>query len=409
MTQNDFETILSGKTKLIKLNLNNLVLTSNTNGELDATTYNTVINRVLSNLISLISLSLNGLSNVTTVDFAQYTTKLQQLDLRGTGITNLTKLNTYATKCGTLAIDNDGINLLDIEDLFNVSTSSLRDTAVMGYWCYGIQLCSQGLVNQTNKLTRVTKYEIYRCDGATIPTTGWDFSNCSTMETLYLQEVRGTTMKLPSNLKNIKLWNSYLTISNKSSLTNIDFLYSNAYYDESVALANSLTSLKRLEFYWIGKFKLTDLTNPEKYTEICKHLYAGDMNRNDCNDESLEGIGNFTNLEVLSIYYQHKLTKLPEEIKQCQKLKKIQLTDTDISSLEPIKDLPNLEYLNLTNCPVFETGFYTKKDGTVVSADNMEIIANLHSKKLTEIYLSGTSITDFSKISSLTWTGKSGF
>ena len=108
-----------------------------------------------------------------------------------------------------------------------------------------------------------------------------------------------------------------------------------------------------------------------------------------CNIQSLNGIEGLTNLQNLT------------------------LNNNNITSLKPLENLKNLTSLNLENNAISDTSSYIDTDGTTKTYRNLDILAGLHSSrggKLTTLKLAGNdNIIDFSPVSSLSWSNKSGF
>jgi Leucine-rich repeat (LRR) protein len=91
----------------------------------------------------------------------------------------------------------------------------------------------------------------------------------------------------------------------------------------------------------------------------------------------------------------------------------LDLSDCSISNIYALKDLKNLQHLDLTNNCIYDSASFTDSDNNVITYNTMELLANLNSVKngaLMYLYLSGNSgIIDYSPVSSLKWSGKSGF
>ena len=107
-----------------------------------------------------------------------------------------------------------------------------------------------------------------------------------------------------------------------------------------------------------------------------------------CNINSLNGIEGLTNLKTLNI------------------------NNNNITALKPLENLKNLTTLNLENNAIADTASYVE-NGETKTYRNLEILANLNSKrngKLTTLKLAGNNnIIDYSPVSSLSWSNKSGF
>ena len=107
-----------------------------------------------------------------------------------------------------------------------------------------------------------------------------------------------------------------------------------------------------------------------------------------CNINSLNGMEALTNLKTLTI------------------------NNNNIAALKPLENLKNLTSLNLENNAIADTSSYVE-NGETKTYRNLDILAGLHTSrggKLTELYLAGNdNIIDYSPVSSLSWSAKSGF
>ena len=146
----------------------------------------------------------------------------------------------------------------------------------------------------------------------------------------------------------------------------------------------------------------------------------------------LKGLECFTNLQTLTMNYTSKILDI-SAIKGCKTLKNVTLgycniqsinglenlsnlqtltlNDNNISSLKPLENLKNLEELNLSNNTISDTSSYIDSDGNTKTYNNLEILANLNKNgKLKKLYLAGNeNIINWSPLSSLKWTDKSGW
>lgn len=150
--------------------------------------------------------------------------------------------------------------------------------------------------------------------------------------------------------------------------------------------------------------------------------------------KDLEGIEKFTGLKTLTMNYTSEILDI-SAIRNCPtledvtlgycniqslngiegltNLKKLTINNNNITSLKPLENLKNLTSLNLQNNAISDTSSYIDTDGSTKTYRNLDILANLNSSrngKLTSLYLSGNdNIIDYSPVSSLTWSNKSGF
>lgn len=149
---------------------------------------------------------------------------------------------------------------------------------------------------------------------------------------------------------------------------------------------------------------------------------------------NLKGIEKFTGLKTLKVNYTSANLDI-SAIKNCPTLETANLAYTNINSLngieglanlktltmnnnnitaiKPLENLKNLTSINLENNAISDTSSYVDTDGSTKTYRNLDILAGLHTSnggKLTNLYLSGNdNIIDYSHISSLSWSNKSGF
>ena len=418
-TKNGFESILDGKTSLKWLKLNNLVLTKEDGGSLTAAEINKSLNDTIGKLTSLEELGLKGLSNLTTVDFAKTTTNLREIDLRGTGATDLSLLDTYMTSAQCVWIDNTGIEVKNIQNLISRCKSLVSNTvSLYGSDVGGVMFCNQTLANKLSECTQITAF-LHRNQA-----TGnlvYDLRKCSNLSGYWLG-LTAASYYLPAHITQIGDINSYewcycrmdlnSRILNGSDLVNLQSIKIIGDGSTQMTFLNDIPNISFVNYFRhlsSVNGKLSDLTNPTKYTKLCFYGRQSYKNYGSIDNNFLKTIGNFTNLTTLYVQNNDSLTEFPSEISKLTKLNNINANDTKIGSLHAIKDLGNLTTLSLSNTVMYETGFYTKENGEKESCDNMQILYDLYYKKLRYLYLSGSNISDYSKIKNLAWSGKSGF
>ena len=148
----------------------------------------------------------------------------------------------------------------------------------------------------------------------------------------------------------------------------------------------------------------------------------------------LKGLECFTNLQNLTVNYTSKILDI-SAIKECTNLKEVTLgynniqtisgleylnnlqiltlNNNNISNLKPLENLTNLTSLNLENNTISDTATYTDTDGSVKTVNNINILSNLNKNKngkLEKLYLNGNdNIVNWSPLSNLTWSAKSGW
>ena len=202
---------------------------------------------------------------------------------------------------------------------------------------------------------------------------------------------------------------------------------------ESIKNANNLTYLELRE---LASMKVSSLSNylKDELPSVTTLNLNGEGAANPVSIlEDLKGIEKFTGLKKLMVNYTTKILDI-SAIKNCTTLEDVTLTyaginslngmealtnlktltinNNNIASLKPLENLKNLTTLNLENNAIADTATYVE-NGETKTYRNLDILANLNSKrngKLTTLKLAGNNnIIDYSPVSSLSWSAKSGF
>ena len=228
--------------------------------------------------------------------------------------------------------------------------------------------------------------------------------------------------------------------SNSDSLTSISVNAPNANMDlkyeffNSLKNANNLVSLNLIRLRALNLTSISDVLKDELPSVSYLNLsgLSSDSPANILKD--LEGIEKFTGLKTLTMNYTSEILNI-SAIRNCPTLENVTLgycniqslngiegltnlqnltlNNNSITSLKPLENLKNLTSLNLENNAISDTSSYIDTDGTTKTYRNLDILAGLHSSrggKLTTLKLAGNdNIIDFSPVSSLTWSNKSGF
>ena len=415
------------------LNLNNLKVKSADGTDLENSKINEDINEVLSNLTNMKYLKLTGISALSTIEFVKTSaTNLLELDLMGTSVrTNggdtsqngLELLNTYAPKLGGIFLNNSKNEIKYVQDLVNkVSNNGNVGTSYWNIRQYGwIETASMNYKDCT-EINKIVWY------GYTI--SNIDFSQCTALNYLHCQ---GNNYTLSSSVeKFFGLGTSRVSIPIDNSITYFHvrmgkFDSTNTFENLCKELAKC-TNLQTLE---IKKQTGTpmDLNNFSLLSNLSNliTLYVGHQEENQRQELSnFSGIANLKSLHTLycirsncsEISWVKNLTNLKNlyihennisSLNGVEGLTNLQVLNAhtnNISALKPIENLNNLITLNLQNNCIYDESYYND-NGENVKYRNLDIIRNLNSKSLKNIYLSGNNgITDYSSISNLNWTNK---
>ena len=436
VTYEELRADLYGNTTIDKLNLEGC--TNLTNEQL---------NTILSSMKQLKFLSLKGNTTLTSLDFVG-TGKVEgliELDVRDTGIkgeNSLTALNEGAKSLKTLRV-SDGSDFKNITTTIN----RLRIDGQYNYW-YGDQAGSASGLNVSNfdvlkKLESVIEIENLQMAQWGAGDSVGDKSTVLDLRNSKLKYVRLggiiANIYFPNSITNILFNDGGIPIISENSefLTEISIAFPKADMNLKKEFFSSLVNAKNLRYLTIMRMKNLCITSLSDYITIelpsVTSLNIGGADYADRQNllKDLKGIEKFSHLKSLNVSYNNKLDI--SAIKNCIELKevnlgfaniqsisgienlsaltKIDLRNNNISNLKPLENLKNLEELNLSNNTISDTSSYVDSDGSTKTYNNLEILANLNKNgKLKILYLSGNdNIINWSPLSSLKWTDKSGW
>ena len=439
---------LKNKTNITHLALKNLNITDESGNKLSETEANSLINEVLSTMTGLQYLQVyadNNYStkNLSTIDFvgSGKVTKLIELDLRGTSVTDLSNLNSYATGIRTLILNNENIDLSKIQGAIS---NIYNNGGVDSYFVdsnlteAGLLLYNKNLCKKLEGLDDITGLYINSGDMNYVPDE-LDLSGCTSLKniTTYSAFNDIKKLKLPASIENTSLKyerNSYIDFSLCTKLTKIELLDNtvnteaqlesilNSIKDlplvttltiqkASQRTINTLDSLKTLEntnienFYFSAYKDTWNLNDASglKYLKNLKSLTLQYVNVKDLEalnpiyNEAESLVSGCPNLQTININYS-KISNL-DVLSNISALKSITVNNSSVSGIANFNKLINLETLNLTNNCLYNLGSYVNSNGETISYNVLEMLANLNkTAKLKNLYLAGNSIDDFSKI-----------
>ena len=228
LTSNDLtDTILDEKianmTDITKLNLNyNTNLANTSFNSLSSETQTKILTKlgnndssktndayfryVLSTLENMEYLTIRNISNLKNIDFVKYMPNLRELDLRGTGVTDLSILETLKNsngnnkleKLSVLIINNENIDLTKIQNVIQ----SLYDKGSGAYWSYagdrnvsGLRIGNGKLLTSLGKCSNITRLKLSFVDDVST-NTFFDLSGMKSLRS-YCGIFATYTVKLP--------------------------------------------------------------------------------------------------------------------------------------------------------------------------------------------------------------------
>ena len=437
VTYEELRADLYGNTTIDKLNLEGC--TNLTNEQL---------NTILSSMKQLKFLALKGNTTLTSLDFVG-TGKVEgliELDVRDTGIkgeNSLTALNEGAKSLKTLRV-SDGSDFKNITTTIN----RLSIDGQYNYW-YGDQAGSASGLNVSNfdvlkKLESVIEIENLQMAQWGAGDSVGDKNTVLDLRNSKLKYVRLggiiANIYFPNSITNILFNDGGIPIISENSefLTEISIAFPKADMNLKKEFFSSLVNAKNLRYLTIMRMKNLCITSLSDYITIelpsITSLNIGGADYADRQNllKDLKGVEKFSHLKSLNASYNNNRLDI-SAIKNCIELKevylgfsniqsisgienlsaltKIGLKNNNISNLKPLENLKNLEELNLSNNTISDTSSYVDSDGSTKTYNNLEILANLNKNgKLKKLYLAGNdNIINWSPLSSLKWTDKSGW
>ena len=438
VTYEELYSDLYGNTTITHLNLEGCIKLTNIQ-----------INTILSSMKQLQFLTLKNNTALTSIDFINNNkvTGLIELDLRNTGVkgeNSLVNLNEYAKELKTLRIpDESGLN--EIGDTIN----RLRVGGKYRFWYGATNGSMSGLncnnINELQTLKNINGLEYLYC--AQWDNTIGNKEDVVNLKSTNLKEVmiRGVNgnIYLPNTIEKVTMGFCLPILSENSDklvelalampCSTSDGKYTKEFFG-SLKNATNIQSLILQRLAYLGISSLSEYLECElpKVT----YLNLSGLSGNDSQSilQDLNGIEKFPNLQCIELSYANKKLEIGA-IKNCTNLTSIKISyaniqsisglenltnlqyltfkNNNISNLKPLENLTKLKELNLENNAISDTATYTDTDGSVKTVNNINILANLNKNKngkLEKLYLYGNdNIINWTPLSSLTWSAKSGW
>ena len=411
--------LLKNNTIIESLNLSNNTALSNEK-----------LQEVLSTCTNMKAINLSGVSNLESIEFIKFMPNLITLDIRDTKVVDLELLNDNVPNLGTLCINNENIDLTTIQGKISKLGKSY-DTELVGK-SFGLAINNPKLIQKLKDCTEMTSLTMYNSTGGANTTI--DLSNCKKLKYI-LSRGNGCTIIIPNSLEEISSEDPNFDYTNHDNLKKISFswdgLNNSSFANLCTQLAdsnklqsigiNSLSVSNKIDFSKIKNLKDTTLQNFSLYGNTGLDKYQLDsiegieeitslknINIDWTTLTSMPNLSNLTNLETIKITNSSIKDLTP--IANCTNLKEINFNNNNISNVKTLENMRNLTTLRLENNSLFDTYSFVAEDGSTKTEKTLEIFANLNKMKLENLYLSGnTGIVDWSIVSSLKWSGKSGF
>ncbi len=169
---------------------------------------------ILSTLTNMKNLTIRNISNLKSIDFVRYMPNLVELDLIGTGVTDLSILeelknstgDNTLSKLSILIIDNSNIDLTKIQN----TISSLYDKSASAYWSYtgdknysGLRIGNSELLTKENTslgyCNKITKLKLSFVNDS-ITANYFDLSKMTSLK-IYSGIYATSVVKLPASVE----------------------------------------------------------------------------------------------------------------------------------------------------------------------------------------------------------------
>ena len=391
---------------------------------------NEKLQEILSTCTNMKAINLSGVSNLESIEFIKFMPNLITLDIRDTKVVDLELLNDNVPNLGTLCINNENIDLTTIQGKIS-KLGKNYDGELVGN-SYGLAINNPNLIKKLKDCTEITRLIMYNATGGANTTI--DLSNCKKLKYI-LSRGNGCTIIIPNSLEEISSEDPNFDYTNHDNLKKISFSWDGLNNSSFANLCTQLADSNKLQSIGINslsvsnKIDFSPIKNLKDTTLQSFSLY-GNTSLDKYQLDSIEGIEEITSLKNINIDWT-TLTSMPDlsnltnletikitnssikdltPIANCTNLKEINFSNNNISNVKPLENMSNLTTLRLENNSLFDTYSFVAEDGSTKTEKTLEIFANLNKMKLENLYLSGnTGIVDWSIVSSLKWSGKSGF
>ena len=423
---------------------------------------NETLQAILVRFPNIESINVNDCNLLSSLDFVKQTPKLAEILFKNTAVKDLTPLNSITTiKCIECNNSNFNNNSLDITTIQPTLSRLVRDHGnancyyetggmMIGDLASQLSSCTNltyielsGLnYSRTIDLSKVKTENVYVGTFSTVANkiilpssigqlrfnrnNMLDYSSCKSIQFLMIETMNAETSnslaEVCYNIEKYKIKVDRFTWLRPGYVTG-ENTYTNTFTNETTVgisfgnLINKIrnSGVKKIEIAYSSSGDLNNVA-PTIESEWHQGSYSYTVDLNDLDfstgfenleyfvarNVKLNSLSCFSGCTSLkSLWVVNSKVQNIDGLENCTQLKRLILNNNQITNINSLKDLKNLFELNLENNALFV------KENDI---NNMEIIAKLNGYALKKIYLQGNiGIDDYSDISGLTWTAKSGF
>ncbi|MBR2289360.1 MAG: hypothetical protein IJ867_01755 [Clostridia bacterium] len=421
--------------KLTKLGMRNTIITDDLGGELTDDFISQELKKNLKGLSNLAFVTFQNLKGLKDLDFINDWNEdyLIELDLRDTDVINLEPVANHCFKLRSLILNNDSIILKNYIALID----RLSDNGGFSWswdgnaWTNGngggLCLLTEDLVDQLTKCEGLENFCLYNNFGCFKKEL--DLTGITTLKRVGIMNLKNySNIKIPSNIEKLYFHNG--------KLDNVSFIgtTSRANYVKlySINFKNDINAIKKIQNYFyatekINYFELCESTQinfvgefdvTKKIKTLKSYLFcytpatlavSGLYNWLSADELQFEKV-NLTGLDNLKLVGATSLQITKCGLTNCSfldgytQLVKLILNRNKIASINEIKSLTNLSYLNLVENSIGE--FSSSYNSETNAVEKINVVSDIFipmSKKsggnLEYLYLNGN--TDILSINSL--------
>ena len=403
--------------------------TIDTNISTQVAEINSVISEVIGTMTEIKHLQIKDLSYINNIDFVKNLSKLKELDLRGTSVTDISVLDNNCLELATLILDNSSIDLTTIQNCINRMYDKKMDNKFYTALQSNLMLCTMDLVNQLPKCLELKnlKMSMDWYGGKIGESITVDISNLNNLKKIEIDTGK-FGFKVPKILEEFKTDHYYTGMKqmdfteceyiekysiknmnteettdvlnfNNCKIKNINIMYSFCeVLDFSKIDLSETQEISITNYVQRSSKQIKGLQNMQKLTKLCIEGLRELVKINEINEAT-----NLTNVIVIN----NSLADI-EFLKNCNNITNLNAKGNRIFDLKPLTNMIKLQSLSIENNKIKRYSTYIDENGISNVYDNLEILKSLNKNNMLKfVYLTNNLLTEddvnSSKIKDLKW------
>ncbi len=370
---------------------------------------NDEFNTILSSMKNLVYLDLRYCTTLTSLNFVgkDKVEKLQQLDLVGTNVIDLSNLKEYGLSLVNLRLDNIEMDLTNIQG--TISRLHFMSDGWQGWnnLSDGLYLGNDTLFKKLSSCNKITTINSYLPSVAF--TSDVDLRSCTSLQEVVFREV-GSKILLPSSVRSVYVENCPLfTLEAGTLLDYLGYFYmsSQEEFDSFVENIRNVSSITNLEILYFNNLSslnsLSNLSNAK-----ISNLNLGTSNTLKVHPErfsnnTFKDLGGITSISSLEgIFITKSALSDISGIENLSNLKSLEMPYNSITSgLKFLENKDKLTTIDFSNNLILNTSSYVE-GGQTKSCDVVKIFVNLRKQgSLQTLKLAGNGIDNWGELETL--------